>query len=121
MVPVVAALPEHRSSSAVQTRAEREIVCALACKWGVDLVPRPDKIRLDGGVFVEVDGATPEFSVVVEAYARQGKLKGAQPKKIAQDILKLALVKRESGSERTRAVIAFASREARDSISGWIQ
>lgn len=121
MVPVVAALPEHLSSSAVQTRAETEIVCALARKWGIELVPQPDKIPLGGGVYVEVDGATPDLSVVVEAYARQGKLKGAQPKKIAQDILKLALLKRESGRELTRAVIAFASQKARDSISGWIQ
>jgi hypothetical protein len=121
MVPVVAALPEHLSSSAVQTEAETEIVCALAREWGIELVPQPAKIPLRGGVYVEVDGATPNLTVVVEAYARQGKLKGAQPKKIAQDILKLALLKRESGRERTRAVIAFASREARDSISGWIQ
>jgi hypothetical protein len=121
MVPVVAVSPEHLSSSAVQTEAETEILCALASKCGIELVHHPEKILLGGGVYVEVDGATPDRSVVVEAYARQGKLKGAQPKKIAQDILKLALLKRESGRKRTRAVIAFASQEARDSISGWIQ
>jgi hypothetical protein len=59
--------------------------------------------------------------VVVEAYARQGRLKGAQPKKIAQDILKLALFKRVPGREGTRAVIAFASPEAHRSITGWLQ
>jgi hypothetical protein len=36
-------------------------------------------------------------------------------------VLKLALLKSESGREGTRAVITFASQEARDSISGWIQ
>jgi hypothetical protein len=121
MVAVVAVLPEHLSSSAVQTWAEREIVCALADKLGVELVLQPGKILLSGGVYVEVDGATSDQRVVVEAYARQGKLKGAQPKKIAQDILKLALLKRESGRGSTRAVIAFACQEARDSISGWIR
>jgi hypothetical protein len=121
MVPVVAASPEHPSSSAVQTKAERKIVCALARKCGIELVHQPGKILLGGGVYVEVDGATPDLSVVVEAYARQGKLKGAQLKKISQDILKLALLKRESGHEIRRAVIAFASQEARASISGWIQ
>lgn len=60
------------------------------------------------------------MGIVVEAYARQGRLKGSQPKKIAQDVLKLALLKREPGWERTRAIIAFASHEARDSISGWL-
>lgn len=74
---VVAASPEHLSSSAVQTEAEEEIVCALARKCGVELIHQPGKIPLGGGVYVEVDGATPDLSVVVEAYARQGKLKGA--------------------------------------------
>jgi hypothetical protein len=50
MVPVVAALPEHHpSSSAVRTEAETEIVCALACKWGIELVHQPVKIPLGGG------------------------------------------------------------------------
>jgi hypothetical protein len=68
-----------------------------------------------------VDAATADRSTVVEAYARQGKLKGAQLKKIAQDILKLALLKRQPGHERTETIIAFASQEAHDSISGWLQ
>jgi hypothetical protein len=70
---------------------------------------------------IEVDAATADRSTVVEAYARQGKLKGAQLKKIAQDILKLALLKRQPGHERTETIIAFASQEAHDSISGWLQ
>jgi hypothetical protein len=72
MVPVVAALPEHHpSSSAVQTEAEPKIVCALARKCGIELIPQPVKIPLGGGGSVEVDGATPDLSVVVEAYARK--------------------------------------------------
>ena len=59
-------------------------------------------------------------SVVVEAYAHQGKLKGAQSKKIAQEILKLALLKREVGRENTQTIVALASQEARDSITGWL-
>jgi hypothetical protein len=114
-------LSEHPSSSLTQLRAELEIVEAVAQLWNVDLRPRPGKVTVADGVAVEVDAASADFGVVVEAYARQGRLKGAQPKKIAQDILKLALLKRAPGREATRAVIAFASSEARESITGWLQ
>ena len=100
--------------------AEEEIVVALALARRITLIRKPGRIMLDGGVHIEVDAATEDQTVVVEAYARQGRLKGAQPKKVAQDILKLALLKREPGREHTEAIIAFASNEARDSISGWL-
>ncbi|MFF4880220.1 hypothetical protein [Micromonospora sp. NPDC000668] len=109
----------HQSDSHTQRQAEEEILAGLAASLGVVLA-KPERIALSGGVFVEVDAATSDMGVVVEAYARQGRLKGAQPKKIAQDVLKLALLKREPGWERTRTIIAFASHEARDSISGWL-
>ena len=112
---------EHLSSSVIQTMAEKKIVAAVAAGRGIKLICKPGKITLAGGVNIEVDAATADESVVVEAYARQGKLKGAQPKKIAQDILKLALLKREAGRERTEAIVAFASQQARDSISGWLR
>lgn len=114
-------LSEHPSSSLTQLRAEKEIVEALARRLDVDLRLRPGKVTVADGVAIEVDAASADFSVVVEAYARQGRLKGAQPKKIAQDILKLALFKRIPGREATRAVIAFASPEARKSVTGWLQ
>lgn len=57
----------------------------------------------------------------MEAYARQGSLKGAQLKKIGQDILKLALLQLEATFAGTRAIIAFASDEARDSVRGWLR
>ncbi len=112
---------EHLSSSTVQTQAEKAIIAALAASRGIDLICRPPKIALSKGGHIEVDGATRDRSVVVEAYARQGKLKGAQPKKIAQDILKLALLKREVGWENAEAIVAFASDDARESITGWLR
>ena len=36
-------------------------------------------------------------------------------------MLKLALLKREADYTDTRAIIAFASQEARDSIKGWLR
>lgn len=119
---MLGSMPEgasHQSDSHTQREAEEEILAGLAASLGVVLA-KPERVALSGGVFVEVDAATSDMGVVVEAYARQGRLKGAQPKKIAQDVLKLALLKREPGWERTRTIIAFASHEARNSISGWL-
>jgi len=117
----VANHPEHLSNSAVQLKAANEIIAALGADLGVAFSRRPRRIQLSTGANVEVDAATEDEKIVVEAYARQGKLKGAQPKKIAQDILKLALLKKERDREETRTIIAFASTAARDSIAGWLR
>ncbi len=113
----------HPSSSAVQLEAEVSIVAAASTTLSADLVRERDitSIPVGAGAHVEVDGATRDRSVVVEAYARQGKLKGAQLKKIAQDVLKLAVIKDELGRAGTRAVIAFADESARQSTGGWVR
>ncbi len=95
-------------------------MASLAAERGIDLLQKPGRIKLSGGVYIEVDAATPDGGIVVEVYARQGALKGSQLKKIAQDILKLALLKREIRHAHMEAVLAFASQEAHDSISGWL-
>lgn len=113
---------DHPSNSAVQSAAEAEIVSAAAKALGVELVRERGVISLCVGdrAHVEVDASTRDHSTVVEAYARQGQLKGAQLKKIAQDILKLALLRQHRAPAQTQAVIAFASAEARQSIGGWL-
>ena len=90
-------------------------------RWAWTSLPAPVGSRLRGDVWVEVDARAQDSSVFVEAYARQGPLKGAQLKKIGQDILKLALLQRESTFSGSRAIIAFASDEARDSVRGWLR
>ncbi len=114
---------DHPSSSAAQLKAEGVIVAAVADQLGLDL--RCERlvtsIPISKNAHVEVDAATPDRSTVVEAYARQGKLRGAQLKKVAQDVLKLSLVKTERAPADTRAVIAFASEEACQSITGWVR
>jgi hypothetical protein len=109
------------SDSAVQRRAEADIIAALAAMEGLRFIEGPSRIALTGDVWVEVDARTEDGSVFVEAYARQGSLKGAQLKKIGQDVLKLALLKREADYANARAIIAFASDEARDSVRGWLR
>lgn len=105
----------------MQRRAETEIIAALAAAQGLKLLPKAGRVTLAGGVWVEVDARSEDGSVFVEAYARQGQLKGAQLKKIGQDVLKLALLKREVNYAETRAIIAFASQDACNSVSGWLR
>lgn len=82
----------------------------------------PDReIDLGDGVHVMVDGAAADKSVLVEAYARQGTLRGAQLKKVAQDILKLATIRDRPDYAQARAIIVFASEAALDSVRGWLR
>ena len=112
--PVVAV---KAGNSAVQVAAESEILTAVESILGVTSL-LPVSIALADRVAIKVDGCDGAKSTFVEAYARQGALKGAQPKKIAQDILKLSLVREKY--PHARLIIAFASDEARNSIRGWL-
>jgi hypothetical protein len=109
----------HLSDSSVQREAEAFILDAVATRLGMTL--RGDsRIEVGGGAHVEVDGQSVDGSVIVEAYARHGTLKGAQLKKVAQDVLKFALLRRTDGWGTARMILAFASTEAKDSIRGWV-
>ncbi|GAB3032798.1 hypothetical protein GCM10011376_26020 [Nocardioides flavus (ex Wang et al. 2016)] len=110
----------HQSDSAVQRDAERAIIDALAAQLGVVLVGG-GALSLSGGVRIQLDARSEDGKFAVEAYARQGTLKGGQLKKIAQDVLKLALLRREPNHADVRPIIVFASEEARSSITGWVK
>ena len=109
----------HQSDSAVQRDAETAIIDALAAKIGVVLV-NGGTLTLSGGVRIKLGARSEDGRFAVEAYARQGTLKGGQLKKIAQDVLKLALLRREPGYADVRPIVVFASEEARSSITGWV-
>lgn len=109
----------HLSDSGVQRDAEDVILQQAAAALGVRLLA-PTNHQLPDGVHVEIDGVSPDRQVFVEAYARQGRLKGAQLKKVGQDILKLSLIRRTCGTE-VRTVIVLASPEAEQSIRGWLR
>lgn len=111
----------HLSDSTVQKNAELAIINSLAEQLGMAGALSPKKLPTPGGAFVQLDACSDDNSILVEAYARQGKLRGAQIKKISQDVLKLALLKRDSRLSRSRAIIVFASEEARASITGWVR
>lgn len=113
-------MPIHQSDSAVQRDAESAIIDALAAKLGVVLACG-GTLSLSGGVRIQLDAWSADGKFAVEAYARQGTLKGGQLKKIAQDVLKLALLRHEPDHAEVRPIIVFASEEARSSITGWVK
>lgn len=93
------------SDSSTQQAAERLILEAVSRSVGVSLSPQ--RLTLDGGAVVDVDGVAVDGSVLVEVFAHQGALKGGQRHKIAGDALKLITVARGK-DPAPRLVLAFA-------------
>lgn len=105
----------HRSDSASQRNAEGLLLAALSEELGT---PLQQSVRLAlGSAVVEVDGASEDRGVLVEVFARIGRLKGAQLHKVSTDALKLVALGVEYPN--ARRIIVFASQEAADSIVGW--
>jgi len=101
--------PGHASASDVQQHAEEAIRAALSEKLGVPLAP--GSRQLAEGARVDVDAVSPDWSIVAEIFARHGRLKGGQQKKVASDTLKLITIRRHV-PEGARLVLAFADHEA---------
>ena len=97
----------HASDSAEQRLAEIAIISAVSAAIHVPLAPA--RIPIDGAR-VEIDGASDDRTVLVEAYARIGALRGGQPKKLATDAFKLAWAGQKLGSQRL--IIAVAGEDA---------
>lgn len=92
----------HASDSLAQRDAEPLIIAAIAEHVGAPLAPA--RVVFEDGVRVELDGASEDRKVLVEAYAHVGALRGGQPKKLATDAFKLLWAGRKL--EATRLVIA---------------
>jgi len=97
----------HPSDSLPQRDAELVIIAALSAKLGVSLAK--SSIPTGNGGRVELDGASPDLNVLVEAYAHQGVLRGGQPKKLATDALKLTWIGRQVGA--TKLILAVADEQ----------
>jgi hypothetical protein len=105
----------HQSDSKVQKEAEAIVLAQVSEKLGV---PIQQKVRLVlDDAKVELDGASADESVLVEVFARVGKLKGAQLHKVSTDTLKLLALAETRPS--ARLVLAFADQDAADSVVGW--
>ena len=79
----------HPSDSLAQRGAESLMIAAVAASLGVELHPT---VISDRDAKVQIDGATSDLTVLVEAYAHIGPLRGAQPKKLATDAFKLSWI-----------------------------
>jgi hypothetical protein len=108
----------HPSDSQEQRNAEALILQAVSASVGIELAPR--SLRLDGGARADVDGVAPDESVLVEVFAHQGRLKGAQFHKVARDALKLITLGRTRPG--SRLIIAFGDSDAAAcvSASSWL-
>ncbi len=103
------------ADSPVQREAETTIIGLASKLLHVELSERT--VRLPGGSLVEIDGATKDLSVLVQAFARQGPMKGGQKRKVALDVLKLITVRKHHPD--ANVCLAFCDESARESITGW--
>ena len=108
----------HPSDSAAQRGAEPLIIAAVALAIGTALAPAVLSI---GDAKVQIDGASSDRRVLVEAYARVGPLRGAQPRKLTADAFKLAWAGQRVGAERlVLAVMDAAAEDYAKRPSAWL-
>ncbi len=110
---------KHPSLSEVQGAAEVKALELIRKQRGYASLTRQD-IEI-GAASCRPDGVNSTGGKIVEVYARVGPLKGAQSKKVATDILKLAAIKQQPGLENSRCEIYFVDEEALESLRGWIK
>jgi len=100
----------HSSDSRAQREAEVTIIAALSAQLGQPLAKT--SVPTGNGGRVELDGATDDLTILVEAYAHQGALRGSQPKKLATDALKLTWIGRQLEAKRLILAVADAEVES---------
>jgi hypothetical protein len=89
------------------------MLAALSVELKVDLKPR--RLTLPGGAYCDVDGVSADEMVLVEAFARQGKLLSGQRGKIARDALKLITLAHHRPGAQT--IIALADQTVVDELT----
>ena len=109
--------PKTASDSSEQQAAERHILAAVGERYGVEL--RKERIDLEAGSWLEVDGYASDPLILCEAWARIGPAKPGQQKKVMTDALKLVVARAErGGAEDCHAVLAFCDEAAAAHFSG---
>jgi hypothetical protein len=104
----------HPGDSTVQQSAECLMVESVAETIGVPLLKK--RLQLADGVQCEVDGVSADGNVLVEAFAHQGAMRGAQLKKVSEDAFKLVTLAK--GHAGMRLMVAFADDLAAKSFLG---
>ena len=108
----------HRSDSAVQRAAEEKIRDELAGLVGKPLAP--GTVTFATGAPVQVDAVASDESVLAEIFARQGKLKPGQQKKVALDAFKLVTLGRSRPHAQLILVFADDAAAAYALGAGWL-
>lgn len=102
----------HNSDSAAQRHAEAYMLRSLEESLGATFSESSIS-----GMTVKPDGVDQKRKIVVEVFARIGKLKSAQTHKVQADILKLVFIEKITG-EQWRKIICFACPEAAAALQG---
>lgn len=101
---------ECPSDSLAQRDAEIVIIAALSTELGTAHANVP--IPTGTGGRVEVDGAFTDLTILVEAHAHQGALRGGQSNKLASDALELTGIGGQVAAERLILALADERVEA---------
>lgn len=108
----------HLSDSSAERQVESLMLAALSAELNLEL--KPARLSLPGGAYCDVDGVSPDEMVLVEAFARQGKLLGGQRGKIARDALKLITLARHRPGAQTIIAVADEAVVKELSAASWL-
>ncbi len=100
---------DKRGDSRIQREAERTMVAWLSEQLGVTL--EPERVKLSGGSHVRIDGTCSDPRMLCEAWAHQGRPRGAQHFKLMNDAMKMVAAARVLG-DGTRMFLLFADEAA---------
>lgn len=108
----------HKSDSSTQIKAEKVMLEMLEERFKLHTgALSSGAIWLSDKVSVNIDGYSEEHGIMVEVFARMGKLKPAHYEKIANDILKLVMVEKLHNREY-RKVLAVCGDEVEKYLMG---
>lgn len=104
----------HASDSTTQHLAERTLLDLLQVQLGANFI---EGATLPVQLGVKPDGIDTDRKIVVEVFARIGRNKAAQDKKVRSDLFKLAYIRQALGAP-WRAVFCFADPVTAQSMLG---
>ena len=107
-----------KSDSKVQREIEEKVLKAIQKELNDDTL-KSDKVYLDDDKvkFVLPDFISDDSKTVGEIHAHIGRLKGAQPGKIAKDILKMLLIQEVCGCDYEKYIVV-CDQEEFDQLNG---
>lgn len=101
--------------SSEQREAEQWLLGELSAKLGAELSKK--KLRLSNGGYLELDGFCESPPIFCEIWAHVGSVKGAQPKKVMTDALKLIFARRIL-NKSAKCILLFADHLAASRFQG---